>query len=369
MKILDAAVCTVQKILAGELPAPEPGKKQAGFDGWYYSLLDVGGDTPPPGKRAGGKPAELWWLEWYGGGPITPAEKLQAQIRGVDAGSNGDYWQLYVAAHRGLLHWWFHNLEDVKIKTTSSVKLQGDLPLIFATRKTPPDSVKVQAGIMLYRQGWQDEAFMEWLIHWVAGQIEDEDKVDEIIMVLLKKYRPMTYSPSAYVKLLGKKRQYLRDGFIKTYAKHNPKVAQAFPAYAEDDAEDAKVLIDALTTPRRVAGELGISEQYLYKLLRKYGFYDTKVKTHTENDGAPTVVRERRVYQITPENIKKLVNEWMTEKAQKEAYTALVRRVAEERGTGLRAAQRFIKRRLAAGKTLEDVAYEILHDSQKPGRN
>ncbi|APC08288.1 hypothetical protein [Neomoorella thermoacetica] len=370
MEILDAAVGTILKLLAGDLPAPEPGKKQAGVGGWYYSFVDVGGDTPPPGKRAGGKPAELWWLEWYGGRPITPAEKLQKQIQGIiDAGNNGDYWQLYVAQHRGLLHWWFRNLEGVKIKTTSSVKLlkpQGDLPLplplIFATRKTSLDNVKVQAGIALYQQKWQDEAFVEWLRQWVV-RIVGKDEANLVTTKLLQEYTPVSGTIITYLRRTALKRQNTTAGAFKNEELTNEYGVEMYDTQGPTEIQDAAI-------------RLGVSERTLYYLLEKYGekfgCCTINRREYLEDEDGPVVIRERRSYTLTPEvieELKKIVEEkWAAKEAAKKAklermqarkfHAMVVDSISRYRNTCLRAAQRLVKRRLDAGKTLEEIFRE-----------
>jgi hypothetical protein len=333
MQLLSDAVATIQGLLQGRLPAPKRGKPQPGFGGWYYRVVPVGGCTPPSGK------ALLWWLEWYGGGPPGKPGLTREQVERLlslppgaytldlwKEATPAEYYCLYVAPHRGFQHWW---LAGSGLVAAQKAKVGGTLPLIFATPRTGADSIRVQAGIMLWRQGWRDEAFWAWLFEWVQRQTRDADPT-VAVEALLRRYRPATHSPVTYVKLWAKKTS-------------SPRL----------EADRVGQLRERLSRAQAAASALGISEGALYSRLRVRGLYE-EMKSTREGDGV-AVVRARRRYAITEDTIARL----RQEQEERCCHAALVKLVMLRRGVGRRAAQRWVKRRLEAGTSTEEIVREL----------
>jgi len=316
MRILEAAVQTIIALIKGDLPEP--------LGGWYYAAVPVGGKLPPSGK-----PPYLWKLEYYGGGPpgtgqLTPEQvkrllSLPPGFRTINLrtqAKRGVYYCLYVASSSGFWHWWIDGAGcQVSV---GPMRIQGNLPLVFATRKTPEDSVRVQVGIQLYRQGWRDDGFIEWLLDWVRLR-SSEELAGEIAMRLLKRYNPATCSPSAYVKLWARKS------------------------------------LSTITPVEKLAAELGLTERGLYKALERRGAARIVGKTHGE------VTRLRRVYELTPEVLEAI----RQEQEFRRKHRALVELAMRRRGVGRRAAERWIKRRLNKGMSIEDIARELCSASPR----
>ncbi len=319
MRILEAAVQTILVLVKGDLPEPESGSRLPGAGGWYYSQVPVGGKTPPSGKFH-----HLWRLEFYGGGPpsaprLTPEQlkqllSLPPGLRTLDLRKNakpGVYYCLYVAPSSGFWHWWVEG-SGLQV-SVGPMYLQGNLPLVFANRRTPEDSVQVQAGVQLCRQGWKDEGFIKWLLDWVRLR-SSEELAGEIVIRLLDRYNPATCSPAAYVKLWARKS------------------------------------LPTPTTVEKLAMELGLTERGLYKALERRGAVRIVGKTHGE------VTRLRRVYELMPEVLEAIKQEQEARRKR----GALVELVMRRRGVGRRAAERWVKRRLDRGMNIEDVAKELL---------
>ncbi len=78
---INFCVDTITALLQDSLPPPKGSVRQEGFGGWWYSLAEVGGSTPPPGKKAGGHPAYLWCLQWWDGQPPPKPGLTSEQIQ------------------------------------------------------------------------------------------------------------------------------------------------------------------------------------------------------------------------------------------------------------------------------------------------
>lgn len=287
MALIEDAVKTITALLHSGLSEPKRGTWQEGIGGWHYKLVRVGGVKPPYVSGL-----NLWWLQ-----------------------HKETEYMLYVAPFAGYRSWKWQGAPQ-PMRWERSCRPKGNLPLLFATGRTPEDSIKAQAGIMLYRQGWQDEAFQEWLHRWVVKRA-GEELAGLITIRLLQSYNPATCSPSAYV------RAYAR----KTLLANNPPVESENSVYS-------------------VAAKLGMSDVGLYKALRRHGAVQK----------IPGKMRFRYKYEPIPEVIEAIKQE----REAREKHKALVDLVMLKRGVGRRAAQRWVKRRLDKGMSVEDVANELL---------
>jgi len=284
MEILTALVRTITALLHSGLEEPKRGIWQEGIGGWHYKLVRVGGVKPPYVSSL-----TLWWLQHKETG-----------------------YMLYLAPFAGYRTWKWEGAPQ-PIRWTRACRPKGNLPLIFATGRTPEDSIKAQAGIMLYRQGWQDEVFQKWLHRWVAERSGDE-LAGLITVRLLQNYNPATCSPSAYVR-----------------------------AYARKSLFTDKPPVESVYS---IAAKLGMSDTGLYKALKRHG-------AAQEVSGN---MRVRYRYEPTPEVIEAIKQE----REARERHKALVDLVMLKRGIGRRAAQRWVKRRLDKGMSVEDITRELL---------
>ncbi|MBC7294214.1 MAG: hypothetical protein H5T84_08985 [Thermoleophilia bacterium] len=214
-----------------------------------------------------------------------------------------------MATGAGVLQWWLGRAQG---KVAARVRSKGRLPKLYATPTTSREDLTAATGVLLHRQGWRSEDFEKWLLDYVRGQV-GEEQAGELCLKLLTSWRPVVQSPKAYLKLAARKR---------------PRAVQ------------------------EVAQELGIKPASLYDRLRRRGLFT--VQNHTL-PGRLAVVKARRRYDITPE----VVSQLKAEAEAKEERAALVAVVMERRGVGRRAAERWVKRRLDAGKSLREVALEV----------
>ncbi|MEW6274958.1 MAG: hypothetical protein AB1556_07585 [Bacillota bacterium] len=398
---------TITALLQGTLPSPKGGTRQEGFGGWWYSLVEVGGSTPPPGKRAGGHPAYLWCLQWWGGQPPPKPGLTAEQIRellsrppGVHSllvpetitpKKDGGYLYLYVAPHRAVLNWWY---SQVTGKTRGKHRLQGDLPLVFATAKTGQDSLKASVGVMLLRQLITDknsysasdkaskaecermkerlreleanilwvQEFINWLCGW-AVKLVGRDDAGLIATQFLLEYFPAVHSPKAYF-LKSKPRQdmFTQGGEIITGEDFTGEdLVRQRPRHNKDDGEDEQEeslrLVEKLSPIENAASRLGIKRYSVYHYLRKMGFYK-EISSQTTEGG---VIHEnvRRRYELTEEVIADIERKVKERRKERNKHSALVKLIMEKRGVGIRAAQRWVRRRTEAGKTLEEILREI----------
>lgn len=289
MQLVESAVETIVALLHRRLNEPRRGVWQKGFGGWGYKLTPVGGVKPP--YAAG---LRLWWLQHEEAG-----------------------FMLFVAPLAGYRTWKWQGAPKA-IRWRSACRPRGDLPLIFATRRTPVDSIKVQAGVMLHRQGWRDDGFVGWLLEWVRLR-SSEEAAGDIAMRLLQRYNPATCSPSAYVKLWARKS------------------------------------LPRPTTVEKLAAEVGMSERGLYKALERHGAVEEFVSTGG---------RVRRRYELAPGVLEAVRRE--REERQKRRY--LVELVMLRRGVGRRAAQRWVKRRIESGMAVEEIALEVMAETAMKNR-
>jgi hypothetical protein len=140
---------------------------------------------------------------------------------------DGSYLYLYVAPHRGILHWWYSQVTGI---IRGKHRSQGDLPLVYATTKTGQDSLKASVGVMLIRQLITDkdsykaidrvskegeikrreerlrklkddirwvEEFIVWLYRWATKLVGEDNAWDSTYKFLLE-YYPAIHSPKAY---------------------------------------------------------------------------------------------------------------------------------------------------------------------------
>ncbi|MBE3582095.1 MAG: hypothetical protein IMW96_10775 [Thermoanaerobacteraceae bacterium] len=201
-----------------------------------------------------------------------------------------------------------------------------------------------------------------WLRHWVA-RIVGKDEAGLVTTKLLQEYTPMSGTIITYLRRTALKRPDTIAGVFK------------------DEDLTKKYGLDLYTTkgPTRIqeaAFKIGVKERTLYYLLEEYGekfcCCTIKRREYKEDSGGPVVVRKRRSYNLTDkviEQLKKIVEEKLAPKeAAKKAtwermqarklHAWVVNLIAEYRDTGLRAAQRLVKRRLDAGKTLDEIIRE-----------
>ncbi|BAF61056.1 MAG: hypothetical protein HPY89_12920 [Pelotomaculum sp.] len=348
-------VDTITALLQGSLPPPKRGIRQEGFGGWWYSLVEVGGSTPPPGRKAGGQPARLWRLEWWGGQPPPKPGLTAEQIRELlslppwvythsfsktnpdsqapELPRDGSYLCLYVAPHKGILHWWY---SQVTVTVQGKHRSQGDLPLVYTTKETDRDSLMASVGVMLWQQVevdlvWKQD-FEKWLWRWVAGLIGEEG-AGYVTDRLLRQYYPVIYSPEVYVKRCAKGRRYLSK--------------QKRPQ------EGTNGLVETFSPAEKAAAVLGISKQALYYRLRRSGYYSETASRQVE--GTVTVKRAVRHYDIDEKTVAAVGEEIK----QSQIHRGLVKAVVDKRGVGVRAAQRWVQRRIKAGKTPKEILDEI----------
>lgn len=280
MEILTSLVRTITGLLHGGLVEPKRGVWQEGIGGWHYKEVPVGGVRPPFASSL-----KLWWLQHKEAG-----------------------FMLYVAPFAGYRTWKWQGV-PAPIRWTRACRPKGNLPLIFATSIAAEDSIKAQAGIMLYRQGWQDDDFQKWLYRWVVKR-SGEELAGLITVRLLTSYNPATCSPSAYV------RKYAR------------KVLHVDQPPSENSV-------------RAAAAKLGMSEVGLYKALKRRGAVQ-------EISGE---MRVRYRYEPTPEVLEAVKQE----RQARDVHKVLVELVMQKRGVGRRAAQRWVKRRLEKGMSIEEI--------------
>lgn len=264
------------------------------------------GSLPPP------EPGR--WLPGVGGWQYKPV-----RVGGTKAPGGGAWlwWfacegvgELYVAVSAGVLQWWLGRAQG---KVAARVRAKGNLPKLYATATTSREDLTAAAGALLHRQGWRDQDFEKWLLDYVRRQV-GEEQAGELCLRLLTSWRPVVQSPKAYLKLAARKR---------------PRAIQ------------------------EAAQELGIKPASLYDRLRRRGLFT--VQNHTL-PGQLAVVKARRRYEVTPEAVARLKEE--AEVREKRAKLVIL--VMQRRGVGRRAAERWVKRRLDAGKSLKEIALEAV---------
>lgn len=347
----------------------------------------------PPGKKAGGQPAHLWRLEWWGGQPPPKPGLTAGQIRellilppGVYTHSfskepprDGSYLRLYVVPHGGALHWWFSQVTGtIRGKTRS----RGDLPLVYATAKTGQDSLKASVGVMLIRQLITDkdsykaidkvsreaeikrrgerlrklkddirwvEEFIVWLYHWATKLVGEDNAWDSTYKFLLE-YYPAIHSPKAYF-LKSKPHQdkfsqkgkaiageeFTGERFVQQHSRH-------YNEDGEDEREESLLPVEKLSLIKK-ADSLGINRGSLYYHLQKLGHY--KEVTSSITEGELTLKTTKKDYKLTEEAIAAI-----KEKVeQRRKRVELVKCVMKKLGMGKRAAQKRVQRWVEAGKT------------------
>ncbi|MEW6274204.1 MAG: hypothetical protein AB1556_03705 [Bacillota bacterium] len=232
------------------------------------------------------------------------------------------------------MHWWYSQVTGtIRGKTRS----QGDLPLVYATKETDRDSLMASVGIMLWRQAevdlpWKQD-FEKWLWCWVAGLI-GEQRAGYVTDRLLRQYYPVMCSPGVYVKR------------TKGYGSRQSK--QKRPQ------EGFNGLVESLSPAEKAVADLGISKQALYYHLRRSGYYSETVSRQAE--GAVTVEKAVRHYDIDEKTVAAIRGKIK----QRQICRDLVRVVADRRKVGVRAAQRWVQRRVKAGKTYQEIFSELV---------
>lgn len=372
--MINCCVDTIRGILNGSLPQAA-GEWQQGVAGWRYKRVRTGGDTPP-----GKKPVYLIWLTWSPGSPEEAYHRrVAAIIAGEEAPAPPATHQVFVAPHRGILGWWYQQVGGT-IKGPPP-RPGGDLPLVFAIRKTGEDLLKVQVGIALWRQEtgspqWKQE-FESWLLKWIRKNHPDEEGAGEIAVRLLKEFRPLAdSSPLGYLRRrthqLEKTTSVMGELYTKLSAEdeafgtteEKEDIAAGTPfrhqKAEEKEREQQFFTVETCSQVQRAANEAKCSRRTVYRSLQRLGFYHET--TCQQQDGNVTLVRSRRKYEITPQavgEVKRLIK-------QRQNHTELVKYVAQKRGVGTRAAQRWVQRRLKQGKTLEEITQEILQQRNQP---
>lgn len=328
-KVIDACTETIRSILNGSLPPPDEEWRQ-GVGGWRYKLVRAGGDTPP-----GRKPVGLFWLAWP---PEPPEESYRRQvaalIKGEEAPPPPTTYQVFVAPYRGILGW-FYQHSKITVVGPSPRRL-GDLPLVFATPKTPGALLKAQVGIALWRQDteqpqWKQE-FEAWLLQWLT-QFTGKDGAGEIANCLLRQFSSVA------------------DGSLTNYIRRcllNKK--KGFTIYIGGEA----FTVESRSQVQQAADKMECSKRTVYRHLQHLGFY--RETLCRRQDGDITLISLRRKYEITAETLGEVEGRIK----QRQNRTELVKYVASKRGVGIRAAQRWVQRRLKQGRTLEEILQEIL---------
>ena len=314
--VLETAVRTIVDVLTGRLPAPSRNQLQQGHGGWVYKVVKVGGDTPPSGEAN-----TLWWFQWgkcvvHRGWPNEEKE-LVGTYTSVNEPEEQLY-HLFVAPALGIVHWW---LTDTEATITGSRKVRGELPLVFAVPETPRELLRAQVGIALCRQArgnpkWVQE-FQKWLLSWVADRVGEENRA-EVTFRLMNAYTPG--SAFGLLKYLQKAKKRGKSSWIAEMAKG-----------------------------------FGISPSTLYYHLQKEGALEENRKY---SHGSVTFLCTQRLY-LPPQELEEVVA-GITEKIQyNKARKEIVKLIARKRGTGIRAAQRLVKRRLEQGKSLREIWEEF----------
>lgn len=334
-KLLDNAVKTITDILEGKLPQVQRAL-QEGHGGWWYNLNPFGGSTPP-----GKKPAIAIRLLWPKPElPKLAPENVEAllKLKGVmpfgtfQAKGKRKGYLLFVATEKGFVHWF---MRGSNLRVSSRWKLAGDVPLIFADGKTPVDSLRVQVGIALYRQGWNNEEFVKKLQGWVEKKLPrgSKEKTGEITARLLKGYTPINCSPVSYIKKCA------GSGVLLSEIKN---------------VDGSSQLIENIPKVEQVAQKLGISKQTLYNRMTKLGLFE-EVRIEKPGIGVAVVSTKKR-FGLTPEIIKLLEED----NEERNIRKSLIQLVKEKRGVGTRAAERWVKRRLDSGKTPREIMEEVI---------
>ncbi|WP_412709206.1 hypothetical protein [Atrimonas thermophila] len=233
------------------------------------------------------------------------------------------------------------------------------LPIIFFSERTEDDEVLAQMAIWAYRQGKTE---LSHLYRYLQKWCRNEDLLQEVIEYLLQHWKTprSEFSFRSYCRLLLRywrknllgREVSLETDFLRPRRKRfvNTPLEPVFPC---------SVFEAALFLSMEFPEEPESIKKWLYRKMERGAIPGCIAGFSVSEDG---YTRDKRMFQLTEEGFEKareLLREKNNKKHFEETRSAVVKIVMKQRNVGRRAAQRWVKRRLDAGKDWEEIAEEL----------